>query len=346
MSVAQRFYNMAYFQEIAAKKAFVQLPQMVLDTLKELEASLDIPSATEQNATHASAHAPNHGHAGHSRPNRDDQFKHRDSNRSSGSARKPTKQAPKTTEEEWTAMRSFKPTKLGSPQVGVDKYINEIRTLINKLSNTNYDKQRGIIVENIREYLASDFANDENTQKMVNSVFDIVSVNKMHCAMYAELYGECMRESPVFERSLHQYVELLSAMSIPAYVDADTDYDAYCAYNKIMDKRKNSVLFVASAMKCELVPVETVFRTLATFLTETHKLILVDGNEKTVDEMLEIVFLIVSHGSLLLAKQPDWQVVAVDRIRDIAAMKAKMHPSISNRAIFKCKDMLDILAAV
>lgn len=340
-TIAQRFYPIAYFQELAAKKAFVQLPKLVMDTLKELESCLDIPSTTD--IPIAQSHG--HGHGGQSahRPPRDDQFRHRDAGRSNTS-RKPAKQTPnKMAEDDWTAMRSFKPTKIGAPQVGVDKYINEVRTLINKLSNTNYEKQSVLIVQHIRDYLASEFANDENTQKLVDGVFDIVSVNKMHSAMYAELYGECIRESPVFERSLHRYVELLSAMTIPTYVDADTDYDAYCAYNKIMDKRKNSILFIASAMKCELVPVEIVFRALATFIQETCKLILVDGNEKVVDEMLEIVFLIVSHGSLLLARQPEWKVLVGDRIREIAAMKAKMHPSISNRAIFKCKDMLDIL---
>ena len=72
--------------------------------------------------------------------------------RSDNNNGKYNKGAKEISNNDWEALRSFKSTKMDVKQ-GIDKNISDIRVLLNKISNKNYDTQKEVIKSAISEFM-------------------------------------------------------------------------------------------------------------------------------------------------------------------------------------------------
>jgi DNA-binding phage protein len=168
-----------------------------------------------------------------------------------------THHSKKVENEDWENVRatnSFKATKIDKKE-GIDKLMNDIRICLNKITTKNYNTQKDQIIEYIHNMVAE---NDENLlddmSKVVKSIFDIASTNKYFSELYANLYKELCDKYPDFKSVIEVYItEYKDGIREIIYVDSSVDYDKYCNYNKVNDKRKALSLFIVNLMKKKLV---------------------------------------------------------------------------------------------
>ena len=66
------------------------------------------------------------------------------------------------------------------------------------------------------------------------------------------------------------------------------------------------------------------------------------GRTNEVEEIIENLFILISHSSDQLESHEKWEEI-VDNVKTISIMKPKDHTSLTNRAVFKCLDILDSL---
>jgi hypothetical protein len=326
-SVIRRF-RLADFSLMVAP----QIDAAVLSILHHLESQIEIPAEPANSNSGSIVRRPQHdvqrnnGGGGGAR---------RDRGRKVGAD---TRDIP---DENWEAMRNFKATKI-EVKTGIDKVINDIRGVINKISKVKLAQQQIQVIQLVRDYMESDSVTEENTNQLVNTVFDVASGNKMLAPLYAELYRELMDEFEYFKAPVDSLVNDMIAQPMIVYADPDTDYDGFCVYNKQIDRRKSATAFAVECMKADIVSDIQLIRLLNWYLDTSRGLVDTAGNEKIVEEFAEMTYIVVQQGSALLKESDGWAEICA-KISGMSKLNAKMLPSCSSRAVFKYKDIVDLL---
>ena len=83
-------------------------------------------------------------------------------------------------EAKWDKQQVFKGTKK-EEKIGIDKHIDEIRILLNKISDKNYDTNKNSIIQKIKDCLEHNEHVNEDVKKVVTVLFDIAKSNKFYC---------------------------------------------------------------------------------------------------------------------------------------------------------------------
>jgi hypothetical protein len=251
-------------------------------------------------------------------------------------------------EENWEKVKQFQTTKIEKKE-GVDKFINDIRCCLNKLSSKNYDIQFESIYKCIDQIMSEYSDVDDKTEyhevmtKIAKSIFDIASTNKFYSELYAKLYNDLIKKYVEFnsmvDSVINQYYESVSQI---AFVDEKTDYDKFCDNNKVNDKRKAIVAFIVNLMKCGVINNDNVLNCIIKLQDTVLEYINESDKSFIVDEITENIFIFVTLSANDLSKLDKWANV-IDFVKTSSQYKAKDCISLSNRAIFKYMDMLDVI---
>lgn len=246
------------------------------------------------------------------------------------------------TTDDWQEIRNFKTTKMEVKE-GVDKQVNNIRVLLNKISNKNYDSYKQTIFTEIQTYFASEDT-EENKQKIIKTIFDIASTNKFYSEVYADLYKELTVMFPIFAGDIldNFLEEFRVGIHKINYVDPNVDYDGFCNYTKINDHRKATGTFIVNLMKKGILTSGRVLQVLVYIQKLLFDYIDQPDRANEVQEITENIFIFVTLGYPAYLDNPLWQDT-FDKITAFTKMSVKEHNSLSNRAIFKHLDILDYM---
>ena len=115
------------------------LPQTLLDIIKKIENELQISDTTDKKEHDDKKYNSNKN------------MKRMD-NRNNNNNNNRTNYKPKDLlNEDWESVRNFKTTKIDTKE-GVEKSINNIRILLNKISAKNYELQKNVILDSVNEF--------------------------------------------------------------------------------------------------------------------------------------------------------------------------------------------------
>jgi hypothetical protein len=126
------------------------------------------------------------------------------------------------------------------------------------------------------------------------------------------------------------------------YVDSSVDYDKYCNYNKINDKRKALSLFIVNLMKKNLVNTHEFIDIILHLQDLVFSYIDTPNKLNEVEEITENLFILITNSKRDIENETKC-VNIVSNFTKCSQLKAKDKPSISTRAIFKYMDILDNL---
>jgi hypothetical protein len=153
----------------------------------------------------------------------------------------------KEMEDSWL-QPGFKTTKIEKKE----GTMNEIRTCLNKMSQKNYETNKTMLQELIRN------SDPVHLPAIANNIFDIASTNKFYSEIYANLYKELLQEFPIFGEILQTFIlAFTETMRDIHYVDPASNYDDFCAYNKKNDARKATGVFITNLCKKDVLPIQT-----------------------------------------------------------------------------------------
>jgi hypothetical protein len=364
---------MSQIQALIASSTGSLLPESVLCILRILDESIVVPVETNETATISVGNAGNVGNVGnggnvgnrhppvHRRHERNDRGGYTD-RRGSGGGAKPHHRsaAPPVVHESdsnWNAQKPvFKATKMDTKE-GIDKDINDIRILLNKLSNKKYDDQKTEIltlIQTIFEKLeVSPPETDldpnhahEAVQKIGQFIFDIASTNQFFSELYAGLYQDLVAQHTVFTEILEVFVaKFQSTLDAVPYCDPNTDYDGFCQYTKHNERRRATASFFVMLVVRKVLSGER----LATLVMHIQRImetaITEENRTNEVEELTEVLFLLITLGATLLRADDSrcWETRIFPTLQTMSQRKAKDYASLSSRAVFKHRDILDKL---
>lgn len=358
MTLTNNYYTCLDFQKIYLEKGSLLL-EPVLAILKTIEDNLIIPTEQTENVTlpvrrndinnqfdRTKNHTNNNSHINsNSHINNGSHIGGGRLRRSSNSVQKNNMRNRENDHSELKSSIAFKSTPIDI-KTGIEKDINSIRTLMNKISAKNYDNHKNEIVECITQVLQNTSIDSlpEDAivlrQRVISAIFDIITANGFLSELYANLYVELIKRTPDLENCITEFIQQYkNTLNEIKYVDPNTDYDGFCKYNKLNTSRKSMITFIINLMKHNCVSNDVVLQIIIDFLITSRKYIDTENKTNEVEELTENVAIMINMTKNILCEHELWKTVIVPNIKDIGSLKAKEHVSLSSRVVFKYMDL-------
>ena len=124
----------------------------------------------------------------------------------------------------------FKPTKM-EKKVGVEEELDVLRSLLNKLVDSNYDEQQDKIISCIKSIM--DMDTEDPCSKIIERIYLLIINNQRYSKIYANLVSSLFDEILSFELFHDIFVDRYNeSIRNIEYADPDDNYDEYCRINK------------------------------------------------------------------------------------------------------------------
>lgn len=247
--------------------------------------------------------------------------------------------------DEWNCIRNSNPENSWD-NIEKNTTIDKIRALLNKLTNTNYDTSLVKIKEIITSIIENN--NSEEINKISNIIFDIASNNIFYSQLYAKLYSELIYSYDTIKTTLdwnfNNFIELFNNIQ---HCDPNVNYDKFCEINKDNEKRKSLSTFFVNLMDVKVISVDKIKNILKILLFTMNKFILEDNKKGEVDELIENIVILYKKELFTNSKKEHYMELngmsIVDFIKHISRSKTSDYKSLTNKTIFKCMDIIDVM---
>lgn len=275
---------------------------------------------------------------------------HNNYNKGRGKQKKNNKFS-ESTDEDWEQLRSFQSTRIEQSS-GLDGHIDKLRSIMNKLTDKTFQDMRGQIINILDTIINSSDFNKEIETIISTVIYDISSTNKFFSKIYADLYAELVKKYDcllaVFTKNFSKFADQYETIQ---YIDPDVNYDGFCENNKINEHRRAKTQFMMNLAANGFISKLSVARILRQLLDTIMSTISRSDKKNEVDEMIENMAILFNE-ELICAAQDDSDCeedeleisgrTIVDTITLLANSKVKDYKSLSNKAIFKCMDLIDM----
>jgi hypothetical protein len=269
------------------------------------------------------------------------------------SNRRPRNKPSQISDEDWSMIRTFQKTEMKKTE-GIEKRIDTIRSLLNKLTDTTYGVIEPEILSEVNNIIRGEEDGDngtvtaveeENINKIAHSIFNTASSNMFYSALYAKLFKQLVQchdiFTKVFENSYSEFVGLFKKVE---YVDPNVDYNKFCEVTKMNDKRRAMSMFIINLMKEDILEPDGVIEIIKELQEMVNSYIKQANKANELEELNENLFILLTNGKNILSSHEKWDSI-VSHIKFLSILKVKMkeYPSVNNKLIFKNMDMLEEL---
>jgi len=243
--------------------------------------------------------------------------------------------------EDWQSIRSFKKTEITKKE-GIQKDIDTIRLLINKLTNKTYD----IIIEKLFESLDIMVENsnyDDNSFNLIGyTIFNMATNNKFNSDVYAKACKELKNKyefmSSIIVYNIEEFMKLFENME---FVSPEQDYDKFCETNILNEKRRSMSLFLCNLYKNEVVTIDRIIEYIHNLQLRVVNEMNNEKCKNEIEELSENLYIFLTNIEFnILRKHDDWKLI-YERIICIKNSNTTDNIGVSHKSKFKHMDILD-----
>jgi len=261
-----------------------------------------------------------------------------------GKKRRGNKAMEALNDADWNSIRSFQTTKIEA-KTGIDGDFDSIRSFINKMTDKNYIEMRNKIIEVIDKIVSENLEAD--LSEIGANIFEVASSNRFCSKNYADLYSDLSDRYAFIknkcQENLTQFVSLFSNIE---YVDPNENYDRFCEINKINEKRKSLATFYINLMNNGVISKTQIKQITRNLLADVYNFISMENKKNEVEELTETVALLYRKDLYEGDDGNDYEQIngytIYEIIEKIANSKVKDYKSLTNKALFKFMDLIDM----
>lgn len=216
-----------------------------------------------------------------------------------------------------------------------DMIITNIRKILNKITEQTYQKLKNEFLcyyKSIYNDINDDDLNKINTYVFESLVYNNIPFNNL----YSDLLNDLITIDPKFMDIMNNNLEIFYNVYKYIKLPESIDYDEISKTNKHNDKYKCLCGFYIFCIKIKLIPENHSLDALANLQNELMINIKLEDKKEYNELLSQFIFFIVSNISLTNKEEE-----LVKNIQYISGLNGKSYPSISNKIIFKHKDMVE-----
>jgi len=245
--------------------------------------------------------------------------------------------------EDWEAIRTFQKTEIVKKE-GIEKEIDSIRLLINKLTEKTYYKIVESMIATLNEIHENGNYNEESVNKIGFAIFNMATSNKFNSNVYARLCSKLLSEYDFMNSIIHNNItEFMKLFDNMVFVSPEENYDAFCDMNIANDKRRSMSLFLTNLYKNNVITMDIVFANIVNI----QNILMTNKNDiskkKENEELSENLYTLLTNiPFLILTKHNGWSIIN-DNIEIIKNSDSTVNLGISSKCKFKHMDISDKL---
>jgi hypothetical protein len=251
--------------------------------------------------------------------------------------------------DDWESIRTFQTTTI-EQNIGIENDINALRLYLNKLTDKTFLDMREKIIEKINTIFINSTDKEDET-KVGTMLYEICSTNKFYSKIFADLFAELALTygwlNVIFKRN---YAEIMNQYNNIQYIDSEKDYDGFCEMNKNNDKRRAITTFYYNLALNGFIVKSGIVNILKDILISIMNMIKMNDKKNEVDELTEIVGILFNKDMIEEVDDEsddleEYYVIdqsIINTVSSLAQKKVKEFPSLSNKAIFKYMDLIEM----
>ena len=257
--------------------------------------------------------------------------------------RRPPRQRQVISGADWEEIRNFKATELVKKEEGVEKDIDELRGLLNKLTQNNYDDMQKNILSSLTNIINKN-CKETDLEKIGEAIFEIGSINKFWSALYAKLYKSILSSFPlmqnIYEKNFKNFLQLFTNIRC---VPAEENYDEFCKVNKENEKRRSMGSFFVHLMNNGVISEVAIYSLINSLKNNMLSFMNEENKKEEVEELAENIVILIINGKEKLESftgENDfvWDS-CVEFVENMTKSKIADYPSLSNKVVFKFMDL-------
>lgn len=269
-----------------------------------------------------------------------------DNSHNNKSHRKKRRDQEEIKQDDWTALRSFHKTEFVVKE-GIEKEIDGIRLLINKMTEKTYDK----IIEKLIAVL-DELEKDANCDavylnKIGHAIFTMATANKFNSNVYAKLAKELKSKyafmTVIITDNITEFMKLFENMT---FVSPDENYDKFCEMNIVNEKRRAMSLFLTSLYNNGVITLDIVFNNIQNIQNIIVDEVRMKDETKRleIEELSENLYIFLTNIAVSTLKTYNQWTCINDNIIKVKSIDTKVFVGISPKTKFKHMDILDKLS--
>lgn len=267
-------------------------------------------------------------------------------------------------DEDWETMRNFKITQKDK-KIGIEKKYDELRSLLNKLTDDTYEEIKNTIISTINTHIGAETGHSYyDFAVIIEFVFEIVKTNAFYSKLYANFIYDLFQVDASFvdwfQANFSSLIASLYGIELHKndirIGNAEKDYDDFCEINKENEERRNLAVFFCD-MKHKnsdyFVKKDKMYEA-AEYVVKYYDLFLNYGeNDEAQEQCAEACELFcILYKNLLMTPHVDETLVAMIRqlspemcvnLRTITKLKRgdlkQDYPGITSKTLFKLMDV-------
>lgn len=140
---------------------------------------------------------------------------------------------------------SFRP-RIVEPLVGISNDIQQIKIMLNKITSKNYLTIQPKFVDKMNEIFKQTL-NDNDLTMLSEQIYNICSSNLLNSTIFADLYANLLHDYPrMLEYFNKKIKDIPDQYNHIEYISPEEDYDKYCEFNKLNEKRRAQLVFLCN----------------------------------------------------------------------------------------------------
>ena len=246
-------------------------------------------------------------------------------------------------EKYWDSIRNFKATQVKNIQDNETKYIQNIRKILNIITESNSDKYFDEIYNNL---LTVKENYSDKYESVCEEIYKLISTNYLYSKSYCNIYNFLIEKDNTFKLFLDSEINNFEKMfENLQYISPDENYEKFCEYNKSNEKRRAKITFYSNLYLINVINDEVIYKMCNTLFDITRKNLNIENKKNEIDELSEYNYILVTGIYNYLNKNNS---AYADNLFNIATeysnYKTKDFKSITNKCIFKHMDIIDELS--
>ena len=240
----------------------------------------------------------------------------------------------------WDNQTNFKKTELQKSQTNVEAEFDKIRLLLNKLTNKNYKENLESIIFIIK-FIEKD--NKEYLEKIGKTIFEIGSKNKFWCQLYAQLYSDIIKEFSIMKdiciKNFKSFQDIFYEFKI---VDASDDYNLFCEYNKINEKRRSLSKFFVLCANHNVIDKKDIEYIIKRLLNKIYEYMQQENKINYVEEITENLKIMITNFNEDFKSVYSYNFIKQEIIK-LSQLNTKDYMSLNNKILFNFMDIEEMM---
>ena len=242
--------------------------------------------------------------------------------------------------EHWEALRNFKEHKIEKKVDPFEIAVGEISSILNKLTNDNYDENIKLIRSKI-----SKITDKEHQRNLCCNIFEIAYNNRFWTELYAILCNDLQEELTVIgEICVEKFNEFKIMFDSMVSVDPEEDYDLFCQNNEKFEKIKSMCAFFTKLSEYHLIARDDILHLIIALFGKIYQRIDQPKQIVVVEEMVNDLCILIEKSNTFMdtTKNALWGEILTN-IGGLCEENPREHESLTRKIIFKMEDLQEEL---